>query len=247
MVHVCSGGPIRIRELGPAPRLTRLILHLAAPAHRVLVPVGAPDSVPVAPLPGQLSAVARECSGGWPKCLGPAPHGRPGEAPGSCHRISAVRRPQRAGRDGHWRVNQWQRKTFLSVSLSHCPLCLSKKKIFFFLNIQSRYSNGRGGSSYDYLKIVEDSTPQSITFFSLFNGLHIYWRGSITETGKERRRRRMRERERERERERDASIVGHLVKLDQSWTRWQALKPMLLWDASVAGRDLRPRNRFLGP
>ncbi|XP_069917808.1 leucine-rich repeat-containing protein 37A3-like [Oryctolagus cuniculus] len=49
-------------------------------------------------------------------------------APGSCHRISVVRRPQRAGRGGHWRVNQRQRKTFLSVSLSHCPLCLSKKK-----------------------------------------------------------------------------------------------------------------------
>ena len=43
-----------------------------APAHRVLVPVGAPDSVPVAPLPGQLSAMAREGSGGWPKSLGPA-------------------------------------------------------------------------------------------------------------------------------------------------------------------------------
>uniref|UniRef100_A0A5F9CI92 RNA-directed DNA polymerase n=1 Tax=Oryctolagus cuniculus TaxID=9986 RepID=A0A5F9CI92_RABIT len=49
-------------------------------------------------------------------------------APGSCHRISAVRWPQRAGRGGHWRVNQRQRKTFLSVSLSHCPLCLSKEK-----------------------------------------------------------------------------------------------------------------------
>uniref|UniRef100_A0A5F9DB79 Solute carrier family 41 member n=1 Tax=Oryctolagus cuniculus TaxID=9986 RepID=A0A5F9DB79_RABIT len=48
-------------------------------------------------------------------------------APGSCHRISAMPRPQRAGRGGHWRVNQRQRKTFLSVSLSHCPLCLSKK------------------------------------------------------------------------------------------------------------------------
>ena len=67
----------------PAPQLTRLILRLAAPALQVLVPVGAPDSVPVAPLPGQLSAVARECSGGWPRCLGPAPHGRPGKAPGS--------------------------------------------------------------------------------------------------------------------------------------------------------------------
>ena len=44
----------------------------AAPAPQVLVPVGTLDSVPVASLPGQLSAVARECSGGWPKCLGPA-------------------------------------------------------------------------------------------------------------------------------------------------------------------------------
>ena len=39
----------------------------------VLVPVGVPDSVPAAPLPVQLSAVAWEGSGGWPKCLGPAP------------------------------------------------------------------------------------------------------------------------------------------------------------------------------
>ena len=31
----------------PAPWLNRLILCLVAPAHRVLVPVGAPDSVPV--------------------------------------------------------------------------------------------------------------------------------------------------------------------------------------------------------
>nr|XP_051707586.1 ras association domain-containing protein 1 isoform X2 [Oryctolagus cuniculus] len=61
---------------------------MAVPAHRVLVPVRVPDSVPVAPLPGLLSAVARECSGGRPKCLGPAPHGKPGEAPGSCLRIS---------------------------------------------------------------------------------------------------------------------------------------------------------------
>uniref|UniRef100_A0A5F9DAI0 RNA-directed DNA polymerase n=1 Tax=Oryctolagus cuniculus TaxID=9986 RepID=A0A5F9DAI0_RABIT len=63
----------RIKAIWPAPQLTRLILRLAAPAHWVLVLVGAPDSVSVAPLPGQLSAVARECSGGWPKCLGPAP------------------------------------------------------------------------------------------------------------------------------------------------------------------------------
>uniref|UniRef100_A0A5F9C4H8 Uncharacterized protein n=1 Tax=Oryctolagus cuniculus TaxID=9986 RepID=A0A5F9C4H8_RABIT len=106
---------------GLALWLTRLILCLAVPAHRVLVPV--------APLPGQLSAVAREGSGGWPKCLGPAPHGRPGEAPGSCHRISAVRRPQRAGRGGHLRVNQRQKEDLsLCLSLSQCPLCLSKNK-----------------------------------------------------------------------------------------------------------------------
>uniref|UniRef100_A0A5F9DJV7 Glycosyl transferase family 25 domain-containing protein n=1 Tax=Oryctolagus cuniculus TaxID=9986 RepID=A0A5F9DJV7_RABIT len=110
----------------PAPRLNRLILYLAALAPRVLVPVGAPDSVPVAPLPGQLSAVARECSGGWPRCLGPAPHGRPGEAPGSCLWISMVHWPWRP----LWGVNQWQRKTFLSVSLSlnvHYA-CQKKKK-----------------------------------------------------------------------------------------------------------------------
>ena len=44
-----------------------------AMAHQVLVLVGVPDSIPVAPLPGQLSAMAREGSGGWPKSLGPAP------------------------------------------------------------------------------------------------------------------------------------------------------------------------------
>uniref|UniRef100_A0A5F9D4F1 RNA helicase n=1 Tax=Oryctolagus cuniculus TaxID=9986 RepID=A0A5F9D4F1_RABIT len=54
-------------------------------------------------------------------------------APGSCHRISAVCRPQCAGRGGHWRVNQRQRKTFLSVSLSlslsTLPVKKKKKKI----------------------------------------------------------------------------------------------------------------------
>ena len=43
------------------------------PAHLVLVPDGAPESVLVTPLPVQLSVVARECSGGWPRSLGPAP------------------------------------------------------------------------------------------------------------------------------------------------------------------------------
>ena len=71
------------------------MVHLAspppvAPAPQVLVPVGAPDSVLVATLPVQLSAVAREGSGGWPKSLGPAPHGDQEEAPGSWLRISAA-------------------------------------------------------------------------------------------------------------------------------------------------------------
>ena len=43
------------------------------PAHGVLVLVGVPDSVLVAPLPVQLSAVAQDGSGEWPKCLGAAP------------------------------------------------------------------------------------------------------------------------------------------------------------------------------
>ena len=68
----------KVYYLRLVPRLTRLILRLVALAHWVLVLVGVPDSVPVAPLPGQLSAVAKECSGGWPRYLGPAPHGRPG-------------------------------------------------------------------------------------------------------------------------------------------------------------------------
>uniref|UniRef100_A0A5F9CFN7 RNA-directed DNA polymerase n=1 Tax=Oryctolagus cuniculus TaxID=9986 RepID=A0A5F9CFN7_RABIT len=59
----------RLLEL--VPRLTRQILRLEALAHRVLVPVRAPDSVPVAPLPGQLSAVAREVQWRMAQVLGP--------------------------------------------------------------------------------------------------------------------------------------------------------------------------------
>ncbi|XP_069917824.1 leucine-rich repeat-containing protein 37A3-like [Oryctolagus cuniculus] len=117
----------------PAPRLTRLILRLAAPAHRVLVPVGAPDSVPVAPLPGQLSAVARECSGGWPRCLGPAPHGRPGKAPGSwllpsdqCGAPAAARRPRRP-LEGEPTTKE-DLSLCLSLSLSTLPVKKKKKK-----------------------------------------------------------------------------------------------------------------------
>nr|XP_051705406.1 glutamate-rich protein 2 isoform X1 [Oryctolagus cuniculus] len=52
-------------------------------------------------------------------------------APGSCHRISAVRRPQRADRGGHWRVNQRQKEDLslcLSLSLSTLPVKKKKKK-----------------------------------------------------------------------------------------------------------------------
>ena len=118
----------------PALCLNRLILHLAAPAHRVLVPVGVPDSVPVAPLPGQLSAVARECSGGWPRCLGPAPHGRPGKAPGSwllpsdqCGAPAAARRPRRP-LEGEPTAKE-DLSLCLSLSLSTLPVKKRKKKI----------------------------------------------------------------------------------------------------------------------
>ena len=67
------GSKLPNENMWSAPWLNRLIFRLAALAHWVLVPVRAPDSVPVAPLPGQLSGMARECSGGWPKSLGPAP------------------------------------------------------------------------------------------------------------------------------------------------------------------------------
>uniref|UniRef100_A0A5F9C0N4 RNA-directed DNA polymerase n=1 Tax=Oryctolagus cuniculus TaxID=9986 RepID=A0A5F9C0N4_RABIT len=120
------------RLLGPAPRLTRLILRLAAPAHRVLVPVGAPDSVPVAPLPGQPSAVARECSGGWPRCLGPAPHGRPGKAPGSWLLPSDQRGAPAAARRPRWPLEgepTAKEDLSLCLSLSLPTLPVKKKKL----------------------------------------------------------------------------------------------------------------------
>ena len=100
----------------------------ATPAHRVLVPVRAPDSVPVAPLPGQLSAVARECSGGWPKCLGPVTVWETRRRTWLLALDQRVHQPQGAGHGGHWRVSQWQRKTFLSVSLSLSTLPIRRKK-----------------------------------------------------------------------------------------------------------------------
>ena len=93
--------------------------HLAnpppvAPAPRVLVLVGAPDSVPVAPLPVQLSAVAREGSGGWPKCLGPCTSmGGQEEAPGSWLRIGAA-----PAVVAIWGVNQWKEDLSLCLSLT---------------------------------------------------------------------------------------------------------------------------------
>uniref|UniRef100_G1TKC3 Tubulin alpha chain n=1 Tax=Oryctolagus cuniculus TaxID=9986 RepID=G1TKC3_RABIT len=92
----------------------------AAPVPQVLVPFGAPDSVPVAPLPGQLSAVAREGSGGWPKCLGAAP------AWETRRRRLALgfRSAQCAGRSGHLGGEPMEGRPF-SVSNS---ACLKKKK-----------------------------------------------------------------------------------------------------------------------
>nr|XP_051698315.1 uncharacterized protein LOC127490196 [Oryctolagus cuniculus] len=119
-----------VGEFWPAPLLTRLILRLAAPAHRVLVPVGAPDSVPVAPLPVQLSAVARECSGGWPRCLGPAPTWEtristwllPSDQRGA---PAAVRRPRRP-LEGEPTAKG--RPFSLSLSLTVHSACQKKKK-----------------------------------------------------------------------------------------------------------------------
>ena len=124
-----------------ALRLNRVILRLAALAHWVLVPVGAPDSVLVAPLPGQLSAVARECGEGWPKCLGPAPHGRPGEAPGSWLLPSdqhgapaAARQPQRP------LEGEPTEKEDLSLCLCHSAFQINK------INLKNKFGGRRRGS-----------------------------------------------------------------------------------------------------
>uniref|UniRef100_A0A5F9DFA4 RNA-directed DNA polymerase n=1 Tax=Oryctolagus cuniculus TaxID=9986 RepID=A0A5F9DFA4_RABIT len=121
------------RLLEPAPRLTRLILRLAAPAHRVLVPVGRRilSRLPLfqaSPLLWPGSAV-EDGPGAW--ALHPMGDQEKHLAPGSCHRISAVRQPRRAGRGGHWRVNQRQKEDLslcLSLSLSTLPVKKKKKK-----------------------------------------------------------------------------------------------------------------------
>ena len=75
--------------------------------------------VPVAPLPVQLSAVAWEGSGGWPKCLGPCTRmGDQEEAPGSWLWIGVS--PAIAAILG---VNRWRENLSLCLSLSHY-LCL---------------------------------------------------------------------------------------------------------------------------
>ena len=85
----------------------------AALAPQVLALVGVLDSVLVAPLPVQLSAVAWEGSGRWPKSLSPCTHvGELKEAPSSWLQIGSVLAV--AANRG---VNH-QRKTSLSVSLS---------------------------------------------------------------------------------------------------------------------------------
>ena len=79
-------------EARPAPWLNRLILRLVAPAHWVLVPVGAPDPVP----PSCPSSRPALCCGPGkavedaPSPWALHPYGRPGEAPGSWLWISAA-------------------------------------------------------------------------------------------------------------------------------------------------------------
>ena len=95
----------------------------AALARWVLVPVGVPDSVPVAPLPVQLSAVAQEGSGGWPMSLGPAlswETRRKYLAPG-------FGSAQRTSHSGHLGGEPTEGRPF-SLSLSHCLTLPVKKK-----------------------------------------------------------------------------------------------------------------------
>nr|XP_051698781.1 uncharacterized protein LOC103347661 isoform X1 [Oryctolagus cuniculus] len=79
-------GSLEGRVPGPAPWLTWLILSCGTS-----IPYGRRVLVLVAPLPVQLSAVAREGSGGWPKCLGPCTRMEDQEeAPGSWLRIGVA-------------------------------------------------------------------------------------------------------------------------------------------------------------
>uniref|UniRef100_A0A5F9CY49 Uncharacterized protein n=1 Tax=Oryctolagus cuniculus TaxID=9986 RepID=A0A5F9CY49_RABIT len=78
-------------------------------------------------------------------------------APGSCHRISTVRRPQRAGRGGHWRVNQRQKEDLslcLSLSLSTLPVKKKKKKKGS-INI---YTGSNMGDPHGAIKIIRVCT-----------------------------------------------------------------------------------------
>ena len=108
---------------GPAPWWSRLILCLQR-RH----PIWAPVLVPAAPLPIQLSAVAWESSGRWPKSLGPCTRvGDLEEAPGSWLWIGAA--PAIAA---IWEVNQRTEDLSFCLSLSlsvTLPLKLIKKTL----------------------------------------------------------------------------------------------------------------------
>nr|XP_051689004.1 uncharacterized protein LOC127487444 [Oryctolagus cuniculus] len=105
----------------------------AEPAPQVLVPVGAPDSVPIAHLPVQLSAVAQEGSEDVPSAWALHPHGRPGGSTwllaSDWHSVMAA-----APILG---VNQRKRKTFLSVSLSLTQPVQEKKNYTFRAGVVS--------------------------------------------------------------------------------------------------------------
>ena len=102
------------------------------------------DRVPAAPLPIQLSAVAWESSGRWPKSLGPcACVGDLEEAPGSWLQICPA-----LAIAAIWGVNH-QMDDFLSASAS-LLLCLSNKinkslfkKIYLFY-LKASYTEREG-------------------------------------------------------------------------------------------------------
>ena len=93
------------------------------PAHRVLVLVGAPDSVSVAPLPVQLSAVALLAVEDGPSAWALHPHGRPG---GGTWLLASDQHSTLA-MVAIWGVNQWKEGLSLSLSLTKSA-CQKRKK-----------------------------------------------------------------------------------------------------------------------
>uniref|UniRef100_A0A5F9CE17 Protein S100-A6 n=1 Tax=Oryctolagus cuniculus TaxID=9986 RepID=A0A5F9CE17_RABIT len=103
------------------------------PSYKALskIPAGTPGSspswgagsVPIAPLPVQLSAVAWESSGGWSKCSGPVPAWETRRK----HLAPGFGWAQRAGSNSHLGGESTEKEN-LSLCLSHCLTLPVKKK-----------------------------------------------------------------------------------------------------------------------